>query len=87
MPQSEIASDFGMTGDQPQAVEFCRLFVTPSPVSPSPWEGEDFYKRGASAPLTLPVINPDLGESKRGFASLFISSPSPLKERGTKGVR
>jgi len=27
------------------------------------------------------------GEFKRGFAPLLFSSPSPLKERGIKGVR
>jgi len=27
------------------------------------------------------------GESKRGAAPLTHTSPSPLKERGTKGVR
>jgi hypothetical protein len=29
-----------------------------------------------------------MGQSKRGFKPLFsLSSPSPLKERGIKGVR
>jgi len=47
--------------------------VTPSPLSPSPWG----FGKGK-------------GEKKKrgGFApSLKDSSPSPLKERGIKGVR
>jgi hypothetical protein len=33
------------------------------------------------------MITPLTGVSKRGFAPLFLLSPSPLKERGIKGVR
>jgi len=62
-----------------------QLVETPSPLSPSPYEGEgELIERGASPLLYTPLL---IG-SFRGTQSLSTTtSPSPLKERGIKGVR
>jgi len=62
-----------------------QLVETPSPVSPSPYQGEgELVERGASPLLYTPLLK----GSFRGTKSLsHTTSPSPLKERGTKGVR
>jgi len=45
-------------------------------------------RRGAGAPLKHPhIISQEQGGSKGGEASLIKPTPSPLKERGIKGVR
>jgi len=50
-------------------------------------EGEDL-ERGAAPLLDAPLERWGIkGGFKGGFASLPYPSPSPLKERGTKGVR
>jgi len=61
------------------------LVETPSPLSPSPCQGEgELTERGASPLLYTPLL---IG-SFRGTQSLSTTtSPSPLKERGIKGVR
>jgi len=48
-------------------------------------EGIDFLK-GAS-PLLIPLPEHLSRVSKRGVSPSFFSPPSPLKERGIKGVR
>jgi len=69
-----------LSGLRPSLVE------TPSPVSPSPGRGGN-RKRGF-APLRHPTKGENRKEGfKGGFASLPYPSPSPLKERGIKGVR
>jgi len=71
------------------------LLVTPSPLSPSPWQGEgELIERGASPLLDTPLIKGSLkgrnkiqGVLEGRSPSYIITSPSPLKERGIKGVR
>ena len=61
------------------------LVTTPSPVSPSPYQGEgELIERGASPLLYTPLLKEVLeGQSP----SYITTSPFPLKERGIKGVR
>jgi len=58
----------------------------PFPLGISEGEGEDL-ERGAAPLLDASLGGRGKGEFKGGFASLPYPSPSPLKERGTKGVR
>jgi len=69
------------------------LVETPSPVSPSPYQGEgELIERGASPLLYTPLGGQGIistrfggrggkGGFKGGFASLPYPSPSPLAER------
>jgi len=63
--------------------------MTLSPVSPSPARGRGgVVERGAAPLLNTPLEGRCIkGGFKGGFASLPYPSPSPSKERGTKGVR
>ena len=68
------------------------LAVTPSPLSPSPERGRGGIVREASPLYDSPISGEfegrnKYGEFKRGAAPLPKTSPSPSKERGTKGVR
>ena len=60
------------------------LGTTPSPVSPSPCQGEgEEIERGASPLLYTPLLK----EVLEGLSPSFPISPFPLKERGIEGVR
>jgi hypothetical protein len=63
--------------------------VTLSPLSPSPGRGRGRNRKRGFAPLRHPDLGFGIykGGFKGGAASLPYPSPSPLKERGIKGVR